>query len=272
MDEKSYLKRSGKHILKFIPSYAYQAVSETFSRVIISDPIHQDDDTAIMSLRPIHNLIEEEPYFFPAFSYLTHAYMDLGEARLAAEVMEIGYRSFQALLPTDFQKEKDRMPWKYIPNRDVLSFLFEHAMLQDRFGGWMKGYPYFQEVYDLDPEDNQSVRAVLCIINLKAHFPEKVLEITRTDYEEQMPLLLGRALAYMMLSNHRDAHRILLPHAVRLRPVLKEFLAAYHFQPSSIDPLRIRKNSKEEAFILWEGMGNLWQSTPGAMDLLADIK
>ncbi len=203
-----------------------------------------------------------------------HLAMVLSERRLwkqARELWEQAVRIGRKAFPRDFRPGRDKLPWVMLDNRPFLRCLhglalerYEDEKLEEALG-------LFQEMLQLNPNDNQGVRAVVQELLFTMGRFEEALWISEHYPSDIMPeTLYGRALALFKLGRRREATRA-LKEAVDYRPLVrKELLKKTHRRPKSEWPDLIAVGSAGEAHEYWRTWRRIWEADPEALEWLRE--
>ena len=181
------------------------------------------------------------------------------------QAVRIGRKAF----PQYFQLGRDRLEWGWLENRPFLRCLHGLALARYQEGRTEEALSLFQELLNLNPNDNQGGRAVAVEILFRLGRWEDALKITNQYPRDIMSeTLYGRALALFKLGRRRQATPALKKAIDYLPLVRKELLKTKHRLPSRARPERITVGGADEAYYYWERSGQFWQEDPEALEWL----
>lgn len=181
------------------------------------------------------------------------------------QAVSIGRKAF----PEKFKTGKDRLEWGWLENRPFLRCL--HAVALDHYerGNKEESLKLCQELLQLNPNDNQGVRAIAEELYFALGRLEDAFKLTEQYGDDVLPeILYGRVLALFKLGRQREA-KTELKKAIRYSPlVTKELLKARHRLPSTASPDMITLGGADEAYYYWEYWGQYWEDDPKALEWL----
>lgn len=223
-------------------------------------------------MRGIEKILQQEAHVMEAASYLAYMYEKHENIKKAEQLLELSVKIIKNLFPPEFDNQLHYLPWQILENRELLMLLLHRAIFIERNKGALASIPYYEEILNLNPNDNQGIRTILSTLYLKTKREEKVLKL-RKQYPDDLTqeVVLGYALALIKLGEWKKAGDHLMAHFPDCKHSIKELLKTTHTTPKGYDPHRISVGGKDEAYLYWENQGNLWQATKGALEFLKNI-
>lgn len=214
--------------------------------------------------------LREYPLHFEAAIIVAQDKYQGGDHKAARGVLEDAIFAGRRVFPASFVLGVDRLPWGYLDNRPFLKMLGEYATLLEHLDGATKAIPYFEELIELNPNDNQGNRSLLATAYLKTGQLEKILELS-TKYKDDLmaELLIGSVLALFKLGRLDEAKAKVKEITKYSANIFKEILKSDHPQPKLL-PGRVQVGGEDEAWLYWQAQGTFWMVTPGARDFLRD--
>jgi tetratricopeptide (TPR) repeat protein len=187
--------------------------------------------------------------------------------QLWQDAVALGLRHF----PIDLYTERGLLPWMYLENRPFLRAYHGLGLEYVERGRTRQALEIFHHILDLNPDDNQGVRALVVDCNLRLKRPGAVLEVCQRYPDDGMEqLVYGRALAFYQLGMKREA-RAALRRAIEIYPLIAaELLKPRHRPPKDLRADRITLGGADQAYWYWREQGRYWKRASGALDLLAE--
>ena len=225
-----------------------------------------DDETAEKEYR---ELIATFPEFIDVYHHLALLLEETARRpealRIWEEVVDLGLR----VLEDDFTRGEDLLPWGILDNRPFLR-AYHGLGLAWLENGWVKpAVSIFDAILDMNPNDNQGVRALAIHCYFLLDQPEEVLAICdRYEGDSMEQVLYGRVLALFQLGRRAEAEDALSFAADNLPLIAKELAKTRHRKPKDFDYDYIALWSPAQAYHYWLEEGKLWRRTPGAIDFV----
>lgn len=240
----------------------HERLHEAVDRMHAGAPTHAS--------RLLRKLIRDFPEFIDARHHLAvfvdWEFPDSGEPRLLWEdAVKQGMRA----LPPAFRIGRDRLEWGFLDNRPFLRAY--HALglayLAEDLVGQAAGI--FQDLLDLNPEDNQGIRDLAINAAFLRRRPGDVLAVCARFPGDGLPAVMyGRVLALFQLGRTPEAADA-LRHAASFSPkVAAELRRTQHRRPPSAMPGFVTFGGADEAYAYWETHGAHWKSFPGALEFV----
>ena len=246
-------------------SARYLEIKEQFKRLVREDdgPWDRED---------LMGLLKMEPCLLEGISFLARSYYEDGEEKKAKEAFMYGVKMMEGVFPAEFDKNKHKLPWAFLENRDFLSFLLDEALFIVETEGELASISYLEQILRYNPNDNQGVRGLLATKYLKTGQSEKAVDLAKKYATDMMPdIILGRTLALFKLGKVKLADDYLDGCIHDCMNSIKEILKTEHVRPVGYDETMITRGGDDEAYSYWLDQGNLWQETLGAVEWLRGI-
>ena len=170
-------------------------------------------------------------------------------------------------LPLTFVIGRDRLEWGFLDNRPFLRACHGLGLAYESRGLLGEAYTLFENLLDLNPNDNQGVRnlALACLFGLRR--PARALELCdRLGYEDPA-LMYGRALALHLLGEKKRAGEAAKKAADAFPHIAKEFVKEKHVPIVGKYPGFITFGGEDEAYDFWLQFGGFWAAS-GALAVL----
>jgi len=218
-----------------------------------------------------NELIKKFPEFIDAYHHLALTMDVLGgpyqSFNLVKDATDIGLSTF----PQNFYFGRDLLPWLDLDNRPFLRVYHFCALKYSQLGETEKAVCIFNNILDMNPNDNQGARclAVNCYLTLKR--PVDVLRIVETYPEDMLAeTLYGKVLALFQLDRIKEAHKALKEAEAALPLVAAEIAKKQHRKPKNLETKYITHGGKDEAYIYWMEGAKHWKETPGAIEFVRE--
>ena len=213
-------------------------------------------------------ILESDPLQFDAAVMLARDVYQNGDDRQAVDVLETAIEHARGFIPAEFMPGKDIFPWYFTDNRPMLLLLGEYATLVDIVKGTAEAIPHYEELIDLNPNDNQGIRGFLATAYLKTNRFEELLSLDNKFQNDLLvELSVGTLLALYKLGRFDEARKRILKTKKYLLHVFGEILKIEHPQPE-LTSGRILAGGADEAWLYWQNQGTLWMASPGAREFL----
>lgn len=217
----------------------------------------------------LHQLIREFPEFIDAHHHLALIKKGYGEGLSAflrwQNMVDLGLSKF----PSTFYFGRDRLPWTILENRPFLRAYQSLGVEYLERGEVEKASMIFNNILDMNPNDNQGIRAlqVDCYFRLKR--PGNILRLMKDFPDDTMAeTTYGNILALYQLGYLKQAKKA-LRNAIRFLPtVAEEIVKKRHRRPKSLFQGYVTHGGADEAYFYWEEQGEHWKQTPGAIDFV----
>ena len=216
-------------------------------------------------------LISDYPEFVDVHHHLALLLSETGREEEAFEIWQEIVAFGLSCFPADFSFDQDVLPWGILENRPFLRVYqgFGLELLARR--RIEEALAIFSNILDLNPGDNQGVRALAIGCHLHLGHPAEVLEICERYNDDGMEhVLFGRALALYQLGELDDAEMALRFAAECLPLVAKELAKSRHRRPKELRTDYITYGSADQAYHYWTEHGPYWKKTPGAIAFVRD--
>jgi tetratricopeptide (TPR) repeat protein len=213
-------------------------------------------------------LVEEYPEFIDARHHLALLYSRSRRPAKALREWQLAVETGLESLPADFVFGPERMDWLWLDNRPFLRAYVGLALTWEERGMIGEACAIYENVLDLNPNDNQGVRhlALACFFQMRR--PQRVLEFcNRCDYEDYV-IAYGRVLALHMLGSAEEARAAAAEAAASFPHIAAEMRKTKHVRPKSSFPGYVTAGGADEAYEFWMRYGAFW-SRSGAVDLLS---
>lgn len=214
--------------------------------------------------------LEKEPLQFEAASILARHMLETGEITHALHMCEATLNEGKKMFPPEFSPGRDRLPWGFLDNRPYLFFLGEYATLVNATAGPQKAIPFYEELLDLNPNDNQGIRGLLSTAYIKISRLNQLLELDKKYPDDLIvELKVGALLALYKLGRLDEARTRVIQMKKHFSHVFREILKTSHPQPELI-PGRTHVGGDDEAWLYWEEQGTFWMAAPNSREFLRE--
>ncbi|MGH2612720.1 MAG: tetratricopeptide repeat protein [Rhabdochlamydiaceae bacterium] len=220
--------------------------------------------------RELEAIIEKYPYAFDAYDRLAfiiyHIYRKLDES---IELLQRGLLRSSELFPEGFILGKSNLPWAVMENRPFLRMYSSLGFrLLDR-AETEQATRILEDILEMNPEDNQGLREVLCSCYFKVGDVQSVLDLCSKYADDTTPaILFGRVLA-LFKTGRIDKAREEMRQAVRYGGnVALEIMAKKHVKIKNTDIEYYEAGSKKEASLYWNDFGKYWYEVAGAVEFV----
>ena len=250
---------------------AHRLTDEAVEQLEHAVDLHQAGDEKGAELI-YRRLIRHYPEFIDAHHHLALVLDETGREEAAFRrwklAVEIGFRSF----PPTFMIGRDTLPWAWLENRPFLEACRSLGIRYLVRGRHYDASSVFENILNLNPDDNQGVRAILVDSYLAVDAVIPALEVCdRFPGDSMTELLYGRVLALYRLGRFDEAQDA-LEIAVRHKPlVAEELIKDAHVPPEDFDPDLLIAGDPGEACHYWIFSGPLWLDSPDAIDFVEDF-
>lgn len=185
----------------------------------------------------------------------------------ALELWETAVGMGRDCFPDDFTIGTSLLEWSMIENRPFLRACHGLGLAYQRREKIAEALTIFNEMLDLNPNDNQGARelAVQCYFGMGD--PKGVLQVCeRYPGDTLGGTLYGLPLANFQLGNMTTAEKAMKDAIRYRRNIAKELLKKRHVEPTTpMDGYTI-VGGKEEAYEYWTEFGRYWKATDGALE------
>ena len=216
-------------------------------------------------------LIAEFPEFIDAYHHLALLLNYTGREPEAHEIWQRTVEMGLKVLPETLERGSDELPWSVLENRPFLRAYHALGLHYLGHGDVVEALKIFEHMLDLNPGDNQGVRALAIDGYFRLGDPASVLEICKRypgDGMEQV--IYGRALALYQLGRRAEAKEALCQAIEWLPLVGQELVKDKHEPPPDMRPDRITLGGADQAYAYWQEQGRYWERTYGALDLVEE--
>lgn len=214
-------------------------------------------------------LVDEFPEFIDARHHLA---LVLDETRRPAKALREWERAVTtglAALPPTFSFEQDKLEWSWLDNRPFLRAYAGLGTAHQGRGLTGEAFTIFENLLNLNPSDNQGVRALAIDCSLASRRPLKALELCERylDCGDEY-VLFGRALALHRLGRQRESRSAAKAALASYPLVGEELLKSRHPRPRESTPGYVTMGGADQAYYYWHMFGKHWEEYPGALELL----
>ncbi|MGD9369087.1 MAG: hypothetical protein PVH87_25500 [Desulfobacteraceae bacterium] len=219
----------------------------------------------------LKQLIKQFPEFIDAYHHLALLLDDSGQPYEAFKLIQSAVDLGLSSLPSNFYFGRDLLPWMHLDNRPFLRVYHYLGLQYLEIEQTEKALFIFNNILDVNPNDNQGIRSlgINCYLELKR--PLDVLRIVEKYPDDAMAdTLYGKVLALFQLERIKEAKKA-LKEAVKVLPlVAQEISKKRHRKPRGMQLDYITLGGEDEAYYFWQQNGKHWQQTPGAEQFLSE--
>jgi len=216
-------------------------------------------------------IIDECPEHIDALHHLAIIQGEHGKRQdnflLEQEAVKVGLNCF----PQEFTLGVDLLEWGWLENRPFLrAYCGLGLAYQDR-GELEEARSIFLNLLEMNPDDNQGVRALVIECHFALNEPEKVLDVCAIYPDDTLPeVLYGKPLALLQINRPKKARKA-LKEAINLLPmVAEELIKKQHVEIKGRMDGYVVYGGEDQAYEYWEGSGTYWEQTPGALELIKE--
>jgi tetratricopeptide (TPR) repeat protein len=213
-------------------------------------------------------IVSEIPGHIDARHHLAIVLDDFRRPAQALSQWQAAVKAGMAALPATFVFGRDRLEWGWLTNRPFLRAYAALGMMHQRRGMMGEAYTIFRNILDLNPNDNQEIRALAIDSLFELRRPHEVVELCDRLAVHDEDVLFGRALAHHHLGNTREAREAGALAASAYPRVAEELLKTRHTPPPGDGSGYITEGGADQAYEYWRRCGRHWKKLPGALDLL----
>ena len=219
--------------------------------------------------RSYRQLIRRYPEFIDAYHHLAlllkNSSRELEAFRTWQETVTLGLNR----LPDTFYFGRDRLPWLIIENRPFLRAYHGLGLEYLETDEVEKALVIFTNLLDLNPNDNQGIRALAIDCYFRLRRPGDVLRICDRFPDDGLEqVMYGRALALYQLGQRSAAEQALRQGIAHLPLVAKELTKSRHRQPKEMRPGYVTYGGADQAYLYWLEHGHHWRKTAGALEFV----
>jgi tetratricopeptide (TPR) repeat protein len=252
-------------------SFDYPRITlEVEERLYEAIELYRSEDS-MGAKRRFKGLIKEFPEFIDAYHHLALAMDDLGEPYESFNQVETATEMGLRSLPVNFYFGRDRLPWLSLENRPFLRAYHYYGLKHLSMDEIETALCIFNNILDLNPNDNQGVRALVIQSYLSMKRPLDVLRIVdRFPDDGLADSLYGKILALFQLDRIKKAKKSLKEAAKLLPLVAKEISKKQHRKPKLLNPGFSTFGGEDEAYYFWQANAQNWKDTPGAIEFMRE--
>lgn len=214
-------------------------------------------------------LIRKFPEFIDAYHHLALAMDYLGNPYKSFNLVKDATNICLSCLPPNFYFGRDLLPWLNLDNRPFLRVYHYCGLKYFRIGETEKAVCIFNNLLDINPDDNQGVRGLAVSSYLALKRPLDVLRIAETYSGDMLAdTLYGKVLALFQLERTKEAGKALKEAEAVLPLVAAEISKKQHRKPKGLETRYMTHGGKDEAYIYWIENAKYWKETPGAIEFV----
>jgi len=221
--------------------------------------------------RRFKGLVKQFPEFIDAYHHFALLMDDLGQPYEAFNLIKAATDIGLSSLPPNFYFGRDILPWLSLDNRPFLRVYHYYGLKYLGIKEIEKSLCIFNNILDINPNDNQGIRAlgISCYLSLKR--PLDVLRIAENYSDDTLAdTLYGKILALFQLERIKEAKKA-LEDAVKILPlVATEISKKQHRKPKGSKLGFITHGGEDEAYYFWKENGKHWKETPGAIEFVRE--
>ncbi len=215
----------------------------------------------------LHSIIDKFPEHIDARHHLAICLQEQGELQVAFDVLKEAVEIGMNCLPKSLALDEIVLDWGWLENRPFLRAYEALGIELYEQEKQKEAIQVFNNLLNLNPSDNQGVRALA----IKSYFdlkqPTEVLKICeRYPGDALADTYYGRLLAQIQLNDKNKIEKNLQKAIKFLPAIAEELVKPYH---SEFDDLVDEfDEEKAEAMEYWENYGIYWETTGGAIDCI----
>ncbi|MBI2938534.1 MAG: tetratricopeptide repeat protein [Thaumarchaeota archaeon] len=226
-------------------------------------------DSPAKAERKLVKIIESSPHAFDAYSQLAYILWECKQTKEAIELLKEGFSKAKELFPKGFVLGASKLPWGVLENRPFLRMYGSLGVRYWDLGDFTAAKKIFEDIVEMNPDDNQGVRELLCSCYFELGDKESVLKLCEMYEDDAMPaIMFGRVLVLFRFGRLDEARRALLEAAKYSGNVAMEIMKNKHKAVKTSKPAYIVSGSPYEAQLYWHEFGRHWQETLGAVEFV----
>lgn len=239
----------------------------------LDDVIERIPHSPTKAEKTLLRVIQSAPYAFDAYSNLAYILWEWRQTADAIALLKGGLDRANEIFPHDFTLGRSRLPWGITDNRPFLRMYASLGVRYHDAGDLTSAKKIFEDLLEMNPDDNQGMRELLCACYFGLGDVKSVLELCRR-YEDDTTtpaIAFGRVLALLGSDRTDEAKGALFTAAKYGSNVATEITKRKH------EPVRARdlgyyvvRGSAQEARLYWKDFGRYWKATPGAVKFVRD--
>ena len=217
-------------------------------------------------------LIKKYPEFIDVYHHYALLLKESGMPYKAFEVWQDITQFCLSLLPDNFYFGRDLLTWLSIDNRPFLRVYHALGLEYEGIAETEKSLNIYNNILDMNPNDNQGIRALAmrCYFQLKR--PGNVLQIIEKFPDDGMAeTIYGEVLVLYQLDHTIKAEKKLKEAYAFLPLVAEEIAKKQHRRPKNTYPGSYSFGGADQAYYYWLEQGKYWKSTSGAIDFVKSI-
>lgn len=149
-------------------------------------------------------IIEKAPYAFDAYSDLAYVLREWRQPVDSIGLLKKGLGRARDLFPPGFVLGRSRLPWLITDNRPFLRMYASLGVRLHDAGDLRSAKTIFQDMLEMNPDDNQGVRGLLCSCYFGLGDVESVLKLCTRFEEDAMPAITFRRVLALLKSGRTD--------------------------------------------------------------------
>lgn len=215
------------------------------------------------------SVIRKFPQHIDALHHLAMILDSGGREEEAMELWEKAVSIGKDRFPEEFVRGKSLLEWGWMENRPFLRACHGLGLAYQKRGYILDAAAIFDEMLELNPNDNQGIRALAIECYFAQGDPQGVLKVCERFPDDGMgETMFGRSLAYFQLGNSEMAREAMME-AIEYHPnIAKELIKTRPRKPEAMMEGYIVAGGDDEAYEYWTSCGRYWKATEGALDFL----
>jgi len=238
----------------------------------LDDIIDRIPDSPTKAETRLLRVIQSAPYAFDAYSNLAYIYWEWLQPADSIGLLRNGLDRAKNLFPRGFILGRSRLPWGITDNRPFLRMYASLGVRCHDSGDLGSAKTVFEDMLQMNPDDNQGARELLCSCYFGLGEVESVLKLCARFEDDGTPaIMFGRVLALLRSGGTDEAKRALFTAAKYGSNIATEITKSKHdpLRPRDLGPY-VASGSAQEARLYWKDFGGYWKGTPGAVKLVRD--
>lgn len=234
----------------------------------------EESGDSLIAVMRLQELVLKYPEFIDAWTHIGFAHQSLGNRIDSLSYFSTAVYLGKSSLPSDFNQKKHKILWCESDNRPFLRACHALGLEYQSLGIYDNALDVFMFILDVNPNDNQGVRELVCECYLGLRqYAEFVSFYSKNKNCSMTGMDVSYALALFALGRIDDSKSWINANLTQYRNIWKELIKKTHRKPNS--PLMnlgyISQNGMDAAYSYWNRYYNYWVQIDGALDSVRQV-